>query len=94
MAKKVSGIKRHILVDTQGLPHAIAITIADVSDRQEALKTIEQNLEGLAEVTALLVDGGIVVDPSSKLFRVCLAFRCRWPNVMRFIPLPSFRNVG
>jgi hypothetical protein len=56
--KKVSGIKRHILVDTQGLPHAIAITMADVSDRQGALKTIEQNLEGLAEVTALLVDGG------------------------------------
>lgn len=25
--KKVSGIKRHIAVDTQGLPHAIHITI-------------------------------------------------------------------
>ena len=24
--KKVSGIKRHIAVDTQGLPHAIAVT--------------------------------------------------------------------
>lgn len=26
--KKVSGIKRHIAVDTQGLPHAIAVTTA------------------------------------------------------------------
>ena len=24
--KKVSGIKRHIAVDTQGLPHAVAVT--------------------------------------------------------------------
>ena len=31
--KKVSGIKRHIAVDTQGLPHAIHVTTADVSDR-------------------------------------------------------------
>jgi hypothetical protein len=44
---------------TQGLPHRIAITLTGVSDRQGALKTIEQNLEGLAEVTALLVDGGL-----------------------------------
>ena len=31
--KKVSGIKRHIAVDTQGLPHAIHVTTADVTDR-------------------------------------------------------------
>jgi hypothetical protein len=32
--KKVSGIKRHILVDTQGgLPYAIAVPTADVTDR-------------------------------------------------------------
>lgn len=28
--KKVSGIKRHIAVDTQGLPHAIEVTTAEV----------------------------------------------------------------
>ena len=38
--KKVSGIKRHITVDTKGLPHAIYITAADVTDRQGALKMI------------------------------------------------------
>jgi len=36
--KKVSGIKRHIAVDTQGLPHAIVVTTADVTDRKDALK--------------------------------------------------------
>ena len=31
--KKISGIKRHIAVDTQGLPHAIHITTANITDR-------------------------------------------------------------
>lgn len=35
MGKKVSGIKRHIGVDTQGFSHAIAVMIAD---RQGALQ--------------------------------------------------------
>ena len=29
--KKVSGIKRHVAVDSQGLPHAIHVTTADVT---------------------------------------------------------------
>jgi transposase len=48
------------------LPHAIAITTANVSDRQGALKTIGQNLEGLAGVTSLLVDGGYSGQPFAK----------------------------
>ena len=35
--KKVSGIKRHIAVDTQGLPHTLAVTTADVTDRKGCL---------------------------------------------------------
>jgi transposase len=56
--KKVSGIKRHILVDTQGLPHAIAVTTADVTDRQGALNAIGQYVENLSEVSSVLTDGG------------------------------------
>jgi hypothetical protein len=33
--KKVSGIKRHIVAGTMGLPHALGITTANVTDRQE-----------------------------------------------------------
>ena len=36
--KKISGIKRHIAVDTQGLPHAIHITTANITDRGGALE--------------------------------------------------------
>ena len=39
--KKISGIKRHIAVDTQGLPHAFAVTAANITDRQGALLTFE-----------------------------------------------------
>lgn len=56
--KKVSGIKRHIAVDTQGLPHAIAVTTADINDRNGALLMILLQEENLPEVRNVLVDGG------------------------------------
>lgn len=56
--KKISGIKRHIAVDTQGFPHAIAITTANVSDRDGALKMFEENKQALHSVENVLVDGG------------------------------------
>ena len=56
--KKISGIKRHIAVDTQGLPHAIHITTANVTDRTGALATFEINKENLSEVRNILVNGG------------------------------------
>ncbi|NGX47513.1 MAG: hypothetical protein K1000chlam3_00888 [Chlamydiae bacterium] len=34
----MSGIKRHIAVDTQGLPHTIHITTANVTDRAGTLE--------------------------------------------------------
>jgi IS5 family transposase len=39
--KKMSGIKRHIAVDTQGLPHAIHITTANITDREGAVEMIK-----------------------------------------------------
>jgi transposase len=56
--KKVSGIKRHIIVDTNGLPHAISVTTADVTDRNGAIQAMTKEKKHLSEVTAFLVDGG------------------------------------
>ena len=57
--KKVSGIKRHIAVGTQGLPHAIAVTTADVTDCNGALQMLQGSKGNLTEVKAvLLCDGG------------------------------------
>jgi len=61
--KKVSGIKRHILVDTQGLPHAIAVTTANVTDRQARLNAIGQHTENLSAVSVVLTDGGYTGQP-------------------------------
>lgn len=56
--KKVSGIKRHVAVDTQGLPHAIGVSTADVGDRAGALATFEAHRDDLCRVEKVLVDGG------------------------------------
>jgi len=56
--KKISGIKRHIAVDTQGLPHAIVITTANITDRAGALLAFEKDKENLLSVKKVLADGG------------------------------------
>ena len=61
--KKVSGIKRHIAVDTQGLPHAVAVTTADVTDRNGALAAIDRCKPNLESVKSVLVDGGYTGKP-------------------------------
>ena len=61
--KKVSGIKRHIAVDTQGLPHAIAVTTAEVTDRKGALQALQRCKPALSRVQTLLCDSGYVGKP-------------------------------
>ena len=61
--KKVSGIKRHIAVDSQGLPHAIHVTTADVADRAGALAMFDRRRAGLSRVQNVMVDGGYTGKP-------------------------------
>ena len=61
--QKVSGIKRHIAVDTQGLPHAIHVTTANVTDRAGALVMFDENRSGRNQVRKVLVDGGYTGKP-------------------------------
>lgn len=56
--KKVSGIKLHIVVDTLGLPHALHVTRANVTDRQGAIDMIGARKEDISCVLKFLVDGG------------------------------------
>ena len=56
--KKVSGIKRHIAVDTQGLPHALAVTAADVTDRKGCLLALARERDNPGAVQKVLADGG------------------------------------
>ena len=63
VGKQVSGIKRHIAVDTPGLPHAIHVTTANVTDRAGALAMFDENRADLNQVQKVLVDGGYTGKP-------------------------------
>lgn len=60
---RVSGIKRHVAVDTQGLPHAVHVTAANVTDRAGAVAMAGEYRDSLSAVAKLLVDGGYSGEP-------------------------------
>lgn len=64
--KRVSGIKRHIAVDTQGLPHAVAVTTAEVADRKGALAALQRCKPTLSLVRSVLCDSGYVGQPFAE----------------------------
>ena len=70
--KKVSGIKRHIAVDTQGLPHAVQVTTAEVTDRKGALQAIGRCKAGLGRVQSVLTDSGYMGEPFAQGVREAL----------------------
>ena len=59
--KQISGIKRYIAVDTQGLPHAVAVTKSDVTDRKGGLQAWAQT-----GVQRVLCDSGYVGQPFAQ----------------------------
>jgi transposase len=61
--KKISGIKRHIGVDTNGLPHVIYVTTADITDRNGALEAFTLHKENLAGLAKVMADGGYTGEP-------------------------------
>jgi transposase len=73
--KKVSGIKRHIVVDTLGLPHAVAVTTAEVTDRQGALMALGRCKPSLSRVQSVLTDGGYTGQPFAQGVRDILGER-------------------
>ncbi|WP_415842410.1 IS5 family transposase, partial [Paracidovorax anthurii] len=64
--KKVSGIKRHIAVDTQGLPHAVTVTTAEVTDRKGALAAFKRCKQSLGRVQSVLTDSGYTGAPFAQ----------------------------
>ena len=58
--KKISGIKRHLFVDTNGLPHGVEVTTANIQDRSGALFLAETSKDNLTNVKKILADGGYI----------------------------------
>jgi transposase len=55
--KKISGVKRHLVVDTLGLPHALAMTTADAADRDGGLQALCEHADYLPGLQVILTDG-------------------------------------
>lgn len=60
--KQTHGIKRHIGVDTEGLPHAMAVSRANTDDRRGIRWAIHHSWDRLANVERVLGDGGYAGD--------------------------------
>jgi len=84
--KKVSGIKRHIAVDTQGFPHAIAVTTADVTDRKGALLALGRCAANLQSVQSILVDGGYIDQPFARAIEELLGAKVQIAKRSRKLP--------
>ena len=57
------------MVDTQGLPHALCVTTANVTDRAGALKALSRAKKDLRRAGKVLVDGGYSGTPFAAAVR-------------------------
>jgi transposase len=64
--KKVSGVKRRLAVDSQGLPLAAAVTTADVTDRKGALEVFTRSKAALPSIQSVMADGGYPGQPFAE----------------------------
>ena len=71
--KKISGIKLHIGVDTNGLPHAICVTTANVTDRDGALEMFELYAPNLSNVAKTLCDGGYTGENFASAVKILIS---------------------
>ena len=72
--KLITGIKRHIGVDTHGLPHRIHVTTANITDRAGALDGFALYKDHLTKVQKVLADGGSVGEPfATAIFQILSA---------------------
>lgn len=65
VGKKASGIKRYIAVDTHELPHAVAVTTAEVTDCKGALQALEHCKRAIKLVQSVLCDSAYAGEPSA-----------------------------
>jgi transposase len=92
--KKVKGRKRHLAVDTLGLPIAIQITSADVQDRDQLALILAEVHKRNPWVTTAFVDGGYNGDEAQRAaFEAskiaCVVVKRTDKSVKGFVLLPK-----
>jgi len=89
--KPISAIKRHLVVDMQGLPHAIALTTAKVTDRKGALLALAHYKATLKQINSILVDNAYTGRCLRKAYPLSWVSRpqCKSPSTANCTPLRS-----
>lgn len=90
--KNVSGIKRHIAVDSEGLLHAVGVTAANVGDRAGALEIIEKQRDSLRSVKKVLADSGYTGAPFADDIKKVIDAEVeviKRPDVKKFVVVPK-----
>ena len=95
--KNINGRKRHIAVDTLGLPWAIAVTSAQTSDNEGGKLLIDQLAGKVPRVELLAVDNGYKVAfeeyANKKAYLVEIAQRPPPPQINKQVSFPKNRWV-
>lgn len=89
---KVSGIKRHIAVDTNGLIHVIEVTTANITDREGAIQMCERHKRTLEKVKNILCDDGYTgpfFEQSIKEAIDCSVEIIKRSELHKFVVLPK-----
>ncbi len=95
-AKKINGRKRHIVVDTRGLPLLVMVTPADMTDRDAAKEVLFRLRLMHPEITIVWADSayaGQLVDWSKKYLRLTIKTVSRPKDATGFVVLPRRRVV-
>jgi transposase len=90
--KKISGVKLHLGVDTNGLPHAIHITTANITDRDGAIEMITNCASDLLKVKKVLCDGGYTGENFAAAIKALINAEveiAKRPELHKFIVMPK-----
>jgi transposase len=82
----------HVGVDTNGVPHAIRVTTADVSDREGAVETLRTCAPNLSRAAKDLCDGGYRGEKFAKAVKALIGAEVevvKRKELHRFAVLPK-----
>ena len=81
-------------MDTQGFPHAVAVTTAEVTDRKDALQALGRCMAGLDKVQSVLCDSGRAGEPFALGVRQALGDEMTVQFAVRSLGLLAFVAQG
>jgi transposase len=85
-------LKVHLGLDTNGLPHAVRVTTAEVSDRDGGIETLRNCAPNLTKVAKVQCDGGYSGENFAKAVKLLIRAEVeevKRNELHRFVVLPQ-----